>query len=72
LDQVSKRLGQTQAASRLFHWIIIKEQVMRYLSAFMGAFVLFCAIINTSKESQAFLYSASALNFCMAIMPKDK
>jgi hypothetical protein len=44
---------------------------MRYLNAYMGSLLLCCAIMVDNRNTQALLYSASAANFCVAIMPKD-
>lgn len=44
---------------------------MRYLNAYTGSFLLCCAIMADSRNTQALLYSASAANFCMALIPKD-
>jgi hypothetical protein len=44
---------------------------MRYLNAYMGSFLLFWAILAEDQTSRALLYSTSAANFCMAVIPKD-
>lgn len=45
---------------------------MRYLNAYIGSFLLFWAIVSKDETIRAMLYSASAVNLCVAIIPKDK
>ena len=45
---------------------------MRFLNLCMGSLALFTAILIEDQTNRAFLYSASAANFCSAIMPKDE
>ena len=45
---------------------------MRYLNAYMGSFLLCYALMADKVNTRALLYSGSAVNVCIAIIPKDK